>query len=625
MHSDQNILFHSLKTSLVSRQLVGYNDEIIDSIFLSPSSSASTTPRDSFLALATNSSLIRVYSTSTFDARLLPGHNDMVLCLDRSKGGDWLVSGSKDRTARVWAFSPSEEPSGGEWRCLAICEGHAESVGAVAVSRRVVVNDGTPGASVKAKFIFTASQDRTIKMWDLNAIDVDSSEPAKPKSLLTQKIHEKDINSLDLSPNDRLLASGSQDKLVKVFEVSYSATSKTGGQAVGSVNLVGTCKGHKRGVWSVKFSKTDRVLATGSGDKTVKIWSLDDFSCLKTFEGHSNSVLRVDFLSLGQQLISSSSDGLVKLWNVKDEECVASLDNHEDKIWALAVSEDEKTIVSGAADSMVTFWGDCTEVDEKEKVAKLEKSVLNEQNFANYVTLKDYRNAILLALAMAQPGRLLSLFTSVRSDRPAPPLTSSLLDPSAPTSTNSTTEELDAASITGSAAVDQVIRTLPALDLVRLMGHVRDWNARAKTSPVAQTILHAILRLRTAEEIVKAFEQSTTVAQKEQDAALLAAEQAEENGTAEADDAKKQGRGGRKGANGKKAGAGVGLGGLGEILDAMVPYTERHFERAERMVQESFVLDFALSEMDGGLFGFEFEGGVDEEEEDNAEEDVEMA
>lgn len=61
---------------------------------------------------------------------------------------------------------------------------------------------------------------------------------------------------------------------------------------------------------------------------------------------------------------------------MKDEECVASLDNHEDKIWALAVSEDEKTIVSGAADSMVTFWGDCTEVDEKEKVAKLEKSVL---------------------------------------------------------------------------------------------------------------------------------------------------------------------------------------------------------------------------------------------------------
>lgn len=207
----------------------------------------------------------------------------MVLCLDRSKGGDWLVSGSKDRTARVWSYVPTEE--GGDWKCLAVCEGHAESVGAVAVSRRVVVNDGTPASAVKAKFLFTASQDRTIKMWDLSSVDVEASEPAKPKSLLTQKIHEKDINSLDLSPNDRLLASGSQDKLVKVFEVTYSATSKSGGQAVGSVNLLGTCKGHKRGVWSVKFSKTDRVLATGSGDKTVKIWSLDDFSCLKVSPG----------------------------------------------------------------------------------------------------------------------------------------------------------------------------------------------------------------------------------------------------------------------------------------------------------------------------------------------------
>lgn len=203
----------------------------------------------------------------------------MVLCLDKSRAGDWLVSGSKDRTARVWGWRPN--PNGvegdGEWRCLAICEGHAESIGAVALSRKPSEESGGKGA----RFLFTASQDRTIKMWDLSTIDIDADEPVRPKSLLTQKIHDKDINSLDLAPNDRFLASGSQDKTVKVFEVTYAPPPKNGGPAQGSANLIGTCKGHKRGVWSVRFSRTDRVLATASGDKTVRIWSLDDFTCLK--------------------------------------------------------------------------------------------------------------------------------------------------------------------------------------------------------------------------------------------------------------------------------------------------------------------------------------------------------
>jgi U3 small nucleolar RNA-associated protein 13 len=76
----------------------------------------------------------------------------------------------------------------------------------------------------------------------------------------------------------------------------------------------------------------ERMVATGSGDKTVKLWNLDDYSCLKTFEGHSNSVLRVDFLNAGMQLVSTASDGLVKIWKILEEECITTLDNHEDKV-----------------------------------------------------------------------------------------------------------------------------------------------------------------------------------------------------------------------------------------------------------------------------------------------------
>jgi len=395
IHADQNILFHSLFDASLHRQFIGFNDEIVDAAFLTTppnSKNRGLDPAhrpDDRLAVATNSSLIRIYNTLGLDARLLEGHNDIVLCLDCSNDGTVLISGSKDSTARIWApisVPPSSPALSGsraatqigndndslslasagnlsngpnDWQCVAICDGHGESVGAVAMARQIQnasgedVDDHENGRSIRLIFTFTGSQDRTIKMWDLSGVspvvktshpplspnfDFDPESrgngetrslaaPVRCKSLFTLKAHEKDINSLDVSPNDRFLASGSQDKTAKVYEIEYSTA-----PVRGSFKLIGTCKGHKRGVWCVKFGRHEKVLATASGDKTVKLWSLSDFTCIKTFEGHANSVLRVDFLSEGQQLVSSGSDGLVKLWNVRTEECVTTMDGHEDKV-----------------------------------------------------------------------------------------------------------------------------------------------------------------------------------------------------------------------------------------------------------------------------------------------------
>lgn len=311
VHADQNILFHSLTSRALTRRLIGYNDEIVDATFLGAN--------DSHLAVATNSSLVRVYDAKDMDARLLEGHSEIVLTLDHGPDGRLLASGSKDRTARLWAPREGEEWGYG---CVGVCEGHAESVGAVAMSRKK--EEGSP------VFLVTGSQDRTIKLWDLSEVPTSAGGDAVHcKSLVTVKAHEKDINSLDVAPNDRYVVSGSQDRTAKVFEVEYTTT---GRGATATLKEIGVCKGHKRGVWSVKFGRAERVLATGSGDKTVKLWNLEDFTCVKTFEGHTNSVLRVEFLNFGMQLVSAGSDGLVKVWNVRTEECVTTLDNHEDKV-----------------------------------------------------------------------------------------------------------------------------------------------------------------------------------------------------------------------------------------------------------------------------------------------------
>lgn len=65
-----------------------------------------------------------------------------------------------------------------------------------------------------------------------------------------------------------------------------------------------TLRGHKRGVWDIAFSPIEKVLASVSGDGTVKLWNLNDGMCMSTFEGHTGSVLRVGWISLGLELIT---------------------------------------------------------------------------------------------------------------------------------------------------------------------------------------------------------------------------------------------------------------------------------------------------------------------------------
>ncbi|GAA5910426.1 U3 snoRNA-associated protein UTP13 [Sporobolomyces salmoneus] len=557
---DQNIVTRSLPHLSITRQIIGFNDEVIDTCYLSPfpSTSSEEPAPESHLAVATNSDLIRIYDLNRFNTSLLEGHEDVVLCLARSADGQILISGSKDKTARIWKSPPNSALSSSDgqpsWRCIGKAEGHVESIGAVAVSKK------------ENNFLITASQDRTAKIWDLASLVSSENDELSPlRSMSTTKIHDKDINTLDIAPNDKLLASGSQDRTAKLFSITYTSKTKST-PASAQLSLLGTFKGHKRGVWSVKFSPVDQCLATASGDRTIKLWSLADFTCVKTFEGHSNTVLRVDFLTRGMQIASAASDGLVKVWNVKDEECVSTLDNHEEKIWALAVSKDEKHVVSGGADSVITVWEDVTESEELEKIQEQEELVLKEQDYENYLAINDYSNAILLALSMDQPRRLLKLFTEVRLTSDSP---SSSSDPAA-----------DLLSFTGSRHVDAVVKSLSPSDLRQLLSYIKDWNTVSRSSDVAQGILHAILKYHDADAVLAALEGRQETSE-ENDGEVLDLDGMLDGVVTKP---KKQ--------NDSKNNA-------GEVLGALISYTERHLTRADKLVRESFIVEHLLGMMEG--------------------------
>ena len=247
---DQTLLVYGAvgTTLLLKERMFGQHDEILDCAFVGSN--------ENHLAIAPNESEIRILDIRSSSCHLLPGHRDTVLCLDGDANRDWLASGSKDHEARIWKLDFSNDQITSS--CFAILKGHTGSVSAIALPRKKV--------SAVPSFVITGSDDRTVKCWDMSTGT--TTTPLTPRSLYTQKAHDKDINAIDISPDDRLFATASQDRTIKVFSVEEG-------------QVVGVLKGHRRGVFSARFSVTERVLASGSGDGTVKLWSLADFTCLK--------------------------------------------------------------------------------------------------------------------------------------------------------------------------------------------------------------------------------------------------------------------------------------------------------------------------------------------------------
>jgi Tol biopolymer transport system component len=151
------------------------------------------------------------------------------------------------------------------------------------------------------------------------------------------------VSQVAFSPDGSLVASGSRDKTVRLWRVSDGS-------------LLRTLKGHTDNVFSVAFSPDGKRLASGSRDKTVRLWQVSDGSLLRTLE-HTADVHSVAFSPDGESLASGSDDKTVRLWRVSDGSLLRTLKGHTDNVISVAFSPDGKRLASGSADSTVRLWG----------------------------------------------------------------------------------------------------------------------------------------------------------------------------------------------------------------------------------------------------------------------------
>lgn len=239
----------------------------------------------------------------------LEGHSDKVNSVVFSPDGQWLASGSSDGTIKIW------DVNSGSCQTLE-CDGPVLSI--------VFSPDGQQLAS--------GLSDGVIKVWDIKESSF---------YLQTSKSFNDQVYSVVFSRNGRF-AFGLFNGIVGVWDMTST--------------YLQTFKGHQKPVLSVVFSPNNQLLASGSSDDTIKVWDITSGACLQTLEGHKNSINSVIFCPNGHRLISGSSDSTIKVWDIDSGVCLRTLEDHELSVNSVVFSPDGQQLASGSEDCTVRVW-----------------------------------------------------------------------------------------------------------------------------------------------------------------------------------------------------------------------------------------------------------------------------
>jgi WD40 repeat protein len=199
--------------------------------------------------------------------------------------------------------------------------------------------------SPDGRLLASGSSDKTIKLWDV----------ATGSLVRTLSGHTWSVFSVAFSPDGRLLASGSYRE-IKLWEVA------TGSE-------VRTLSGHVSDVTSVAFSPDGRLLASGSFDTTINLWDVATGSLVRTLPDSRASVYSVAFSPDGRLLASGSLEETIKLWDVTTGSLVRTLTGHTDSVYSVAFSPDGRLLASGSCQRNSNYF--CSQGEIKPGEIKL--------------------------------------------------------------------------------------------------------------------------------------------------------------------------------------------------------------------------------------------------------------
>lgn len=210
----------------------------------------------------------------------------------------------------------------------------------------------------KKEIVVTGSDDQSWYLWSVpnnkarnDAAVTNDEDPEDRQSprfqqaelLMTGVGHSDWISSCDFHSSGNLIATGSGDATVRIWDLQEQCQAHT-------------FNDHQNAVWDVNFHCSGDFVASGSMDTTAKIWDLHSLRCRSTLRGHSDSINALEFLAFSNTLLTASADKTLKLWDARQQLCAHTYNGHIHSINTARFSSRGDKIVSCDSFGIVNLW-----------------------------------------------------------------------------------------------------------------------------------------------------------------------------------------------------------------------------------------------------------------------------
>jgi|GEM_PF-314625 len=262
----------------------------------------------------------------------LEGHTRFINAIVFSKDGRRMVTGSQDKTLKVWdwesALKRSSPPS------------HSGPVYSAAITPDI-------------RRLVSAQLFGKLKLWDLKSLEV----------LYTLE-EDNSLNTEVAILPDSNHAISANNSIKKLKKALYYGVLKLWDLDRGA--LLFSLTGHKGPINKIAVTPDGKHAITASGDTTLKVWDLKHGTELKTLKGHEKGVWAVAISPDGRWIISGAEDGMVKIWDLSQGIEKHTMKSHDSYILSVLVTPDCRSVISLSTGSVLKIWDihSGNEVDE---------------------------------------------------------------------------------------------------------------------------------------------------------------------------------------------------------------------------------------------------------------------
>ncbi|KAH6766626.1 Transducin family protein / WD-40 repeat family protein [Perilla frutescens var. hirtella] len=390
--------------------------------------------------------------------------------------------------------------------------------------------------------IVSGSKDNTVRLW----------ESQSQRCVGVGIGHMGAIGAVAFSKKNRnFFVSGSSDHTLKVW--SLDGVSDDDGE-VSSLKAKAVVAAHDKDINSIAVAPNDSLVCSGSQDRTAVIWRLPDLVSVVVLKGHKRGIWSVEFSPVDQCVITASSDKTIKIWSISDGSCLKTFEGHTSSVIRASFITRGTQFVSCGADGLVKLW-----------------TVKTNECLATYDQHEDKIWALAIGkqtemLATGGADAVINLWhdsTAVEKEEAfrkeeedvlrGQDLENAVLDRDYTKAVRLAFElrrphklfELFSEISRKSDANHHIEKAILAFDTEEirfLLEYIREWNTKPKLCHVAQFVLYRVFSIIPPTELVE-------------------------------------------------------MKGVGELLEGLIPYSQRHYTRVDRLERSTFLLDYTLTGM----------------------------